>query len=441
MITAADTLSGLTERIAAPPLAQAWGPRFRLGLALAGALTLVFITDISYLFYKGVGIWGLNEPVAWGFALTCFVWWVGIGHAGTFISAFLLLLRQGWRAPVNRFSEAMTIFALAMAGLMPILHLGRPWFFYWLIPYPSVMNVWPQWRSPLVWDIFAISSYILVSLMFWYTGLLPDFATLRDRAESRWRRWGYGLLSLGWRGDARHWHAMDSAYLLMAGLAAPLVISVHSVVSLDFSFGLLPGWHSTLFPPYFVIGALFSGFAMALVLAVPVRAALRLDSIITRDHLAKMGSLMLVTGTILGYCYAAEAFFAWRGQDPFEMAVMRDRYTGLYAPLSWTMVACNIAAPQSLWLRRVRQSPVALFTLGLIALIGMWLERFIIIVQSLSHDFLPSSWRPFYPTIWDLGLLFGSIGTFVLLFMLFLRFVPVVSIHEVKKNFLEHGHA
>src|SRR5690348_8534660 len=266
-----------------------WG--FAVGLAVSAAFTVLLLVAVSYLFAKGVGIWGVNQPVAWAFAITNFVWWVGIGHAGTFISAFLLLLRQHWRTSINRFAEAMTIFAVAMAGLMPILHLGRPWFFYWLIPYPDVMNVWPQWRSPLIWDIFAIGTYIIVSIMFWYMGLLPDLATLRDRARSRLAQVGYGLFALGWRGEARHWHRFETAYLLMAGLATPLVISVHTVVSLDFSFGLVPGWHSTIFPPYFVAGALYSGFAMALVLAVPLRAAFRLRDFITERHLARMATL------------------------------------------------------------------------------------------------------------------------------------------------------
>jgi molybdopterin-containing oxidoreductase family membrane subunit len=433
--------TAITDRIAGivlePPLRRGW--LFALGGS--AALTLLLGVAIGWLFARGVGVWGVNEPVAWAFALTNFVWWVGIGHAGTFISAFLLLLRQHWRTSINRFAEAMTIFAVAMAGLMPILHLGRPWFFYWLVPYPDVMNVWPQWRSPLVWDIFAIGTYIIVSLLFWYMGLVPDLATLRDRASVRWKQIAYGIFALGWRGEARQWHRFDTAYLLMAGLATPLVISVHSVVSLDFSFGLVPGWHSTIFPPYFVAGALYSGFAMALVLAVPMRAVFRLRDVITVRHLDRMGMLMLVTGLLVAYSYAAEAYTAFYGGDPHEIDAIVNRYAGVYAPLSWAVILCNVVLPQALWLRFVRQRPAALFALGLVVLVGMWLERFMIIVVSLSHDFLPSAWHVFVPTFWDLATLAGSIGAFALLFLLFLRFLPAISMAEMRKLVHEEGTA
>ncbi len=409
-----------------------WG--YYVGFAISGMLTLLLLVAISYLFAKGVGIWGINQPVAWAFALTNFVWWVGIGHAGTFISAFLLLLRQHWRTSINRFAEAMTIFAVAMAGLMPILHLGRPWFFYWLIPYPDVMNVWPQWRSPLVWDIFAIGTYIIVSILFWYMGLIPDLASLRDRARSRGKQVAYGLFALGWRGESRHWGRFETAYLLMAGLATPLVISVHTVVSLDFSYGLVPGWHSTIFPPYFVDGALYSGFAMAIVLAVPMRAVFRLRDFITVRHLARMGTLMLVTGLIIAYSYLVEVFNAYYSADRYEIAMIVIRYTGPYAPVSWAVVLCNVIIPQALWSRHVRESPIGLFVVGLVVLLGMWLERFMIIVASLERDFLPSSWHMFYPTFWDLATLAGSIGAFALLFLLFLRFLPAISMSELRKE-------
>jgi Ni/Fe-hydrogenase subunit HybB-like protein len=424
----------ITDRIAGIVLARPthWG--FLAGLGVSAAFTVLFLVAVGYLFAVGVGIWGINQPVAWAFAITNFVWWVGIGHAGTFISAFLLLLRQHWRTSINRFAEAMTIFAVAMAGLMPILHLGRPWFFYWLAPYPDVMNVWPQWRSPLVWDIFAIGTYIIVSIVFWYMGLLPDLATLRDRARTRGKQIAYGVFALGWRGEARHWHRYETAYLLLAGLATPLVISVHSVVSLDFSFGLVPGWHSTIFPPYFVAGALYSGFAMALVLAVPLRAAFGLRDFITERHLAKMGTLMLVTGLLVAYSYGVEVFSAYFGGDAHEIAIMEDRYTGAYAPVAWVVILCNVAIPQALWLGWVRRSALALFALGLVVLVGMWLERFLIIVQSLAHDFLPSSWHLFVPTFWDLATLAGSIGAFALLFLLFLRFLPAISMAELRKE-------
>jgi Ni/Fe-hydrogenase subunit HybB-like protein len=428
------TGASITDSIAGIVLGRPmhWG--FIAGFGVSVAFTLLFLVAISYLFAKGVGIWGVNQPVAWAFAITNFVWWVGIGHAGTFISAFLLLLRQHWRTSINRFAEAMTIFAVAMAGLMPILHLGRPWFFYWLIPYPDVMNVWPQWRSPLIWDIFAIATYVIVSILFWYMGLLPDLATLRDRARTRGRQVAYGLFALGWRGDARHWNRYETAYLLMAGLATPLVISVHSVVSLDFAFGLVPGWHSTIFPPYFVAGALYSGFAMALVLAVPLRAAFRLQDFITERHLARMGTLMLVTGLLVAYSYLVEAFTAYYSADRFEIAMIEDRYTGRYAPIAWSVVLCNVIVPQALWSSGLRHRPLALFAIGAVVLVGMWLERFMIIVQSLSRDFLPSSWHLFAPTFWDLATLAGSIGAFALLFLLFLRFLPAISMAELRKE-------
>ena len=424
----------ITDKIADLVLVRPMHAGYYVGFIVTAAFTLLFIVAITYLFTTGVGIWGVAQPVAWAFALTNFVWWVGIGHAGTFISAFLLLLRQHWRTSVNRFAEAMTIFAVAMAGLMPILHLGRPWFFYWLIPYPDVMNVWPQWRSPLVWDIFAIATYIIVSILFWYMGLIPDLATLRDRSDSRIKQVLYGLFALGWRGEARHWARFDTAYLLMAGLATPLVISVHSVVSLDFSFGLVPGWHSTIFPPYFVAGALYSGFAMALVLAVPLRAAFGLRDFINERHLAKMGTLMLVTGLLVAYSYGVEVFSAYFGGDAHEIAIMEDRYTGAYAPVAWAVILCNVVIPQALWLGWVRRSALALFALGLVVLVGMWLERFLIIVQSLAHDFLPSSWHLFVPTFWDLATLAGSIGAFALMFLLFLRFLPAISMAELRKE-------
>jgi Ni/Fe-hydrogenase subunit HybB-like protein len=429
----------ITDRIADIVLLRPvhWG--WLLGFGVALALTLLFLVAISYLLARGIGIWGVNQPVGWAFAITNFVWWVGIGHAGTFISAFLLLLRQHWRTSINRFAEAMTIFAVAMAGVMPILHLGRPWFFYWLIPYPDVMNLWPQWRSPLVWDIFAIGTYVIVSILFWYMGLVPDLATLRDRARSRAKQVMYGILALGWRGEARHWRRFDSAYLLMAGLATPLVVSVHSVVSLDFSIGLVPGWHSTIFPPYFVAGALYSGFAMALVLAVPMRAVFGLRDFITTRHLAKMGTLMLVTALLVSYSYLVEIFAAFYGGNRYDIAVLANRYFGPYAPLSWSVVLCNVVIPQALWSARVRHEPAALFVLGLVVLVGMWLERFMIIVVSLERDFLPSSWHLFHATFWDLATLAGSIGAFALLFLLFLRLLPAISMSEMRR--LAHASA
>ncbi len=437
--SSAYVYGSITDKIADIVLSRPAGALFWISLTVAGAFTVLFIVAIAYLFARGVGIWGINQPVAWAFALTNFVWWVGIGHAGTFISAILLLARQKWRTSINRFAEAMTIFAITMAGLMPILHLGRPWFFYWLMPYPDVMNVWPQWRSPLVWDIFAISTYIIVSILFWYMGLLPDLAALRDRAGKHWQRFAYGLAALGWRGDARHWHRYDSAYLLMAGLATPLVISVHSVVSLDFSITNLPGWHSTIFPPYFVAGALFSGFAMALTLAIPLRRVFRLHEFITARHLENMAKIMLACGLIVAYSYAAEIWTAFYSADQFEIFAVHNRAFGPKGWIYWCVLACNVIVPQALWWRRVRRKALALFLIAIVINIGMWMERFMIIVVSLERDFLPSSWHAFEPTFWDFATFAGSLGTFALLFLLFVRFLPAISMSEMRKLEKEEG--
>jgi len=405
----------------------------------AGAL--LFFHAVGYLFAVGVGIWGVDIPVAWGFAITNFVWWIGIGHAGTFISAILLLLRQEWRTSINRFAEAMTIFAAGIAGLWPILHLGRPWFFYWIAPYPNVMDLWPQWRSPLVWDFFAIATYILVSLLFWYMGLIPDLATLRDRATGHWRRLIYGGLALGWRGEARQWQRYETTYLLLAGLATPLVISVHSVVSLDFAVGNTPGWHSTVFPPYFVAGALFSGFAMALTLAIPLRAAFRLHDFITARHLDLAARVMLATGLLVAYGYLVENFMAFYGGNRYEIAMVENRLGGPYAPVYWTLLACNVLIAQALWFRRVRLNVCALLAISVVINLGMWLERFMIVVTSQHRDYLPSSWGMFYPTVWDLILLFGSIALFFALFLLFMRFLPAISIAEMRQELRQEGQA
>jgi Ni/Fe-hydrogenase subunit HybB-like protein len=437
--SSAYVYGSITDKIADIVLARPAGAKFWIALGVSGAFTLLFIVAIAYLFKTGVGIWGVNEPVAWAFALTNFVWWVGIGHAGTFISAILLLVRQKWRTSINRFAEAMTIFAISMAGLMPILHLGRPWFFYWLVPYPDIMNVWPQWRSPLVWDIFAISTYIIVSVLFWYMGLLPDLATLRDRARKHWQRFAYGLAALGWRGDARHWQRYDSAYLLIAGLATPLVISVHSVVSLDFAVADLPGWHSTIFPPYFVAGALFSGFAMALTLAIPLRQVFQLHEFITARHLDNMAKIMLACGLVVAYSYAVETWTAYYSGDRFEIFSEHNRAFGPKGWIYWCVLACNVIVPQALWWRRVRRSAYLLFLIAIVINVGMWLERFMIIVVSLERDFLPSSWGVFKPTFWDWATFTGSLGTFVLLFLLFLRFLPAISISEMRKLEKEAG--
>jgi Ni/Fe-hydrogenase subunit HybB-like protein len=442
-----ESYGSITDRIADVVLARSgagdpgWtrGWRWRAMLAVTFGATLTFFCASAWLFAKGVGLWGVNIPVAWGFALANFVWWIGIGHAGTFISAVLLLLRQRWRTSIKPVAEALTLFAAGIAGLFPILHLGRPWFFYWLIPYPNRMNLWPQWRSPLVWDIFAISTYLTVSLLFWYVGLIPDLATLRDRATTRGKQLAYGLFALGWRGEARHWARYESAYLLLAGLATPLVVSVHTVVSLDFAIGNTPGYHSTIFPPYFVAGALYSGFSMVLTLAIPLRHYFKLHDLITDRHLALAAKVMLATGAIVAYGYAAEIFTSFYSGDEFEIAMTTDRWTGAYAPLYWGLLFCNVLVPQVLWLRRVRHSAMALFIISLVINLGMWMERLMIVVQSTHQDFLPSSWGLFIPTAWDWTFLLGSLGMFAWLFLMFIRFLPMISMTEMRKLKHETG--
>ena len=403
-------------------------------LALSGAGATLFLFCIWYTFAKGIGTWGNNIPVAWAFAITDFVWWIGIGHAGTFISAFLLLLNQRWRASINRIAEAMTIFALVNAALFPVLHLGRPWFFYWLIPYPATMGVWPNFKSALPWDVAAVATYFTVSLLFWYVGLVPDLATARDHLTSRVARRVYGIVALGWRGSSNQWRQHRVAYVLLAAIATPLVISVHSVVSLDFSIAQVPGWHSTIFPPYFVVGAIYSGFAMVLLLVLPLRRAYRLEQVITERHLDAMAKLTLVMGLMLAYAYAVEAFVSWYSGDPSERFMyLVERPFGTYAILYWIMMACNILTPQLFWWKRCRTSVPVLLGAGVAILVGMWLERFIIIVTSLHREFLASSWHFYKPTWVDLGLLGGSIALFVFLFLLFVRFVPFVAISEMKQ--------
>jgi len=368
----------------------------------------------------------------WGFAITNFVWWIGIGHAGTLISAILLLLNQRWRNSINRFAEAMTLFAVACAGMFPILHLGRPWLAFWLFPYPDTMGIEPNFRSPLVWDVFAVSTYATISAVFWFVGLIPDLATLRDRAGNKIARVIYGLLAMGWRNSARHWSVYETASLLLAGLATPLVLSVHTVVSFDFTIAILPGWHSTFFPPYFVAGAIYSGFAMVLVLAIPLRSVYGLEGLITDKHLDNCGKVMLGTGLIVAYAYVMEAFTGWYSGNIYDAAAQWHRMTGPYASSFWSLVACNIVLPQMLWFKKVRNSPFMLFIASIIVLVGMWLERFVIIVSSLAQDFVPSSWGLFHATRWDWGVFVGTIGLFLTLFFLFIRGLPMISIFEVR---------
>jgi molybdopterin-containing oxidoreductase family membrane subunit len=408
------------------------------GAAVAFALLMLFFLAVSWLLYRGVGIWGINIPIAWGFAIVNFVWWIGIGHAGTFISAILLLLHQEWRNSINRLTEAMTLFAVACAGMFPLLHLGRPWIFFWLFPYPDTMGLWPQFRSPLVWDVFAVSTYFIVSLIFWYAGLIPDVATLRDRAKTRGKKVFFGMLALGWRGSAKHWQNHQSAYLLLAGLAAPLVLSVHSVVSFDFAVAMVPGWHSTIFPPYFVAGAIYSGFAMVLNIIIPVRRLYGLKTLITPRHLNNMAVVMLVTGMMVAYGYVMEAFMSWYSGDIFEQFMMANRAFGPYGWIFWALMSLNVFIPQLLWSKKIRTNTVALFFVALAVNIGMWVERFVIVVTSLHRDFTPSAWGMYYPTFWDWATLFGSVGLFLTLLFLFVRFLPMISIAETRKTINEH---
>jgi Ni/Fe-hydrogenase subunit HybB-like protein len=400
--------------------------------ALSALLMMIFLYAVGYLFARGVGIWGVNAPVGWGWAIVNFVWWIGIGHAGTLISAILLLLEQRWRTSINRFAEAMTLFAVACAGLYPILHLGRPWVFYWLFPYPNSMGMWPQWRSALVWDVFAVSTYATISLLFWYVGLIPDLAALRDRTASRAGRVIYGVFAMGWRGSAKHWANYEAAYRLLAGVATPLVVSVHTVVSLDFAISVIPGWHSTVFPPYFVAGAIYSGFAMVLTLTIPLRRVFGLEDFITTRHLENMAKVMLATGLIVGYGYAIEGFMAWYSGNEYERYALENRVVGPYRSYWWSLILTNILVPQLLWIRYVRRSPVLLFAVAMFINVGMWLERFVIVVTSLHRDFLPSSWGMYHPTAWDIATFVGSIGLFLSLLFLFIRFLPMISIFEMR---------
>jgi Ni/Fe-hydrogenase subunit HybB-like protein len=403
-----------------------------VGFAIAFSMMMMLIYGLLMLFAYGVGVWGNNNPVGWAFDIINFVWWIGIGHAGTLISAILLLLRQEWRTSINRFAEAMTLFAVACAGIYPALHVGRPWLAYWLFPYPNTMGMWPQFRSPLMWDVFAVSTYATVSALFWFIGLIPDLATLRDRSTNRFAKIVYGMLALGWRGSARHWHRYETAYLLLAGLATPLVLSVHTVVSFDFTIGIIPGWHATIFPPYFVAGAIYAGFAMVLILAIPLRAIYGLEDFITLRHLQNMAKILLVTGLVVFYGYMMEVFFGWYSANPYEEYMIQNRFYGPYAWAYWLLIFCNGLTPQIFWLSWARSSIPVLFVVSLIVSVGMWFERFIIIVVSLHRDFLPSSWGMYYPTHVDLMTFFGTIGLFLTLLFLFVRVLPMISIFEMR---------
>jgi len=397
-----------------------------IGMGFLGANLLII--SIAYLLYQGIGIWGNNQPVNWGFDIINFVWWIGIGHAGTLISAILLLVRQKWRNSINRFAESMTLFAVMCAGLYPLLHTGRPWVDYWMFPYPNILGMWPQFRSPLIWDVFAISTYFTVSLLFWFIGLIPDLATMRDRATKKGVKRLLGILALGWNGSVKHWHRYEVAYVILAGLSTPLVLSVHSIISLDFAVSIVPGWNVTIFPPYFVAGAVFAGFAMVLTFMLPIRSWYNMKHLITMKHLDWMAKIMLATGLIVFYGYIMEIFYASYSGNLYELFLKDNRLTGPYAWAYYSLILCNGLVPQVLWSPKIRQSVPALFIVSTFISIGMWLERFVIIPVSLHRDYLPSSWGMYTPTIWDFGMFLGTIGFFVMMMFLFLRFIPIINI-------------
>jgi len=402
-------------------------------MACSLPLMLMCFAMIGYLISTGVGVWGLNHPIAWGWAIVNFVFWIGIGHAGTLISAVLFLLRQKWRTSINRAAEAMTIFAVMCAGIFPGIHVGRIWFAWWLFPLPNANGpIWPQFRSPLLWDVFAVSTYFTVSFLFWYMGLIPDLATIRDRCKGFIRKFAYGLFSLGWTGSNRHWSNYEKAYLLLAGLSTPLVLSVHSIVSFDFAVSQLPGWHTTIFPPYFVAGAIFSGFGMVLTLMIPLRSIFKLEDLLTIRHIELMCKVTLATGTIVGYAYGMEFFIAWYGGNPYEAYAFQNRAFGPYWWAYWIMISCNVITPQFFWFKKLRTNVVVVWVLSIFVNIGMWFERFVIVVTSLHRDYLPANWGYYSPTKVDVLTFIGTFGLFMVLFLLFIRFLPLIAISEVK---------
>jgi len=422
--------------VEAPKPPKVWYVGMAVGLTLLGML----VVSLTHLFLSGVGIWGNNNSQGWAWPITNFVFWIGIGHAGTLISAILFLMRQKWRTSINRAAEAMTIFAVMAAGIFPIIHTGRPWLAYWLLPLPNDMQIWPQFRSPLMWDVFAVSTYATVSILFWYMGLVPDLATLRDRAKTKVRQAVYGAFALGWRGSARQWHRYERAYLILAALATPLVLSVHSVVSFDFAVSQVSGWHTTIFPPYFVAGAIFSGFAMVLTLMVPVRSIFGLKDVLKDSHIEAMCKIILATGTMVGFAYGTEFFVAWYSGNHWEQFTFINRATGPMSIAYWTMISCNVISPQLFWFKKFRTNPYLIVAVCIFVNIGMWFERYVIIVSSLSRTYLPSSWHTFAPTKWDVMTFAGSFGLFLTMFLLFLRFLPAVAIFEVKLS-SDHAHA
>jgi Ni/Fe-hydrogenase subunit HybB-like protein len=402
---------------------------------LACCVASFTVIGIVYLVSTGVGVWGHANPVNWAWDIVNFVFWIGIGHAGTLISAILCLLRQKWRTSINRAAEAMTIFAVVCAGIFPVFHVGRVWYAFYLFPIPNSNVIWQNFRSPLEWDVFAVSTYGTVSVLFWYVGLIPDLAVLRDRFEAagnKLRATLYGLFAMGWRGSNRHWSNYEMAYLVLAGISTPLVLSVHTIVSFDFAVSLLPGWHTTIFPPYFVAGAIFSGFGMVLTLMLPLRAIYGLEDLITQYHIDCMCKITLATGTIVGYAYGIEFFIAWYGANPNEGFAFVNRAFGHYAWAYWIMISCNVITPQFFWFKSVRNNTSFVWILSIFVNVGMWFERFVIIVTSLARDFLPSSWGYYSPSIVEIFTFFGTFGVFSVLFLLFIRFLPIMPMAELK---------
>jgi molybdopterin-containing oxidoreductase family membrane subunit len=433
VIAPGETFKSVTDKITrivlTPHTPLGWFAIF----SMAGMGATVLLVAVTWLFLKGTGIWAITQPVAWGFAIINFVWWIGIGHAGTLISAILLLFKQQWRNSISRFAEAMTIFAVVCAGMFPLIHVGRPWLGYWMLPLPYTMNLWPQFRSPLEWDVFAVSTYATISVVFWYIGMVPDFGTMRDRSKNKIAQYFYGLISLGWRGSVRHWMRYETASLLLAGLATPLVLSVHTVISFDFAVAVLPGWHTTIFPPYFVAGAIYSGFAMVLTLAIPLRKFYHLEALVTERHIDNMGKVMLATGFIVAYGYGMEAFMAWYSASHWEAFMFWNRMFGPMGWSYWVLIACNLVIPlTTLWSRKLRTHVGFMFFISIVVNTGMWFERFVIIVTSLYRDFLPSSWGTYRATKWDYLTFVGTLGLFTTLFMLFVRFLPMIPMNEIR---------
>ncbi len=425
------TLRDVTARIASIVESKIT-PKYLATLSVTGGMAGLGLFALYYTITTGIGVWGLNNPIGWGWDITNFVFWIGIGHAGTLISAIMFLFRQKWRTAINRSAEAMTIFAVICALTMVLSHTGRPWLFYWLLPDPNQMQMWINFRSPLAWDVFAVNTYFTVSALFWFVGLIPDLATLRNYVKSDIAKKVYGVLSLGWTGSTRHWHHYEIAYMILAGISTPLVLSVHSVVSFDFTVGILPGWHTTIFPPYFVAGAIFSGFAMVMTLLVITREILDLKQFITMKHLENMNKIMLATGMMVGYAYAMEMFIAWYSGSDWERWIFINRAMGDYAWAYWTMVLCNVISPQVYWFKKLRRNLPLMFVISIFINIGMWFERFTIIATTLHHDFLPASWGYYSPTWVEISIFIGTFGIFLSLFLLFAKFVPVIAIAEIK---------